>query len=193
MRVPWPPGTRMLYVGGDQMTTEMSVPLSRTGPVMPGEEVDVAVEMKAPAELGRYLGYWRLVGPMGRRKFGQRVWVHVQVVDPAGDAMAVDAAAEPSASAATPIDEIDTSTPEGVKLALAAMGFSDGALVDVAVGKHGADLEACARDLAAATEWDNLLDDLAEMGFHNRELNKTLMLKHDGNLKRTVKELVEDA
>merc|ERR1740138_356698 len=37
--VPWPPGTRMLFVGGDQMTetTEMSVPLSRGGPVMPGE------------------------------------------------------------------------------------------------------------------------------------------------------------
>merc|ERR1719502_888498 len=61
--------------------SEMSVPLSRAGPVMPGEEVDVAVEMVAPAELGRYLGYWRLVGPMGRRKFGQRVWCHIQVVD----------------------------------------------------------------------------------------------------------------
>merc|ERR1719399_1352024 len=80
--VPWPPGTRMLFVGGDQMTTEMSVPLSRSTPVMPGEEVDVAVEMAAPDDLGRYLGYWRLVGPYGRRKFGQRVWVHVQVVDP---------------------------------------------------------------------------------------------------------------
>merc|ERR1719424_161205 len=59
----------------------MSVPLSRAGPVMPGEEVDVAVEMVAPPALGRYLGYWRLMGPRGR-KFGQRVWCHVQVVDP---------------------------------------------------------------------------------------------------------------
>merc|ERR1719198_1709303 len=81
--VPWPPGTRMLFVGGDQMTTEMSVPLSRATVVQPGEEVDVAVEMVAPPELGRCLGYWRLVGPHGRRKFGQRVWCHVQVVDPA--------------------------------------------------------------------------------------------------------------
>merc|ERR1719152_554607 len=73
----------MLFVGGDQMTTEMSVPLSRDTPVAPGEEVDVAVEMRAPAEVGRYLGYWRLTGPHCRRKFGQRVWCHVQVVDPA--------------------------------------------------------------------------------------------------------------
>merc|ERR1719421_2356014 len=84
--MPWPPGTRMLFVGGDQMTTEMSVPLSRAGAVLPGEEVDVAVEMLAPTELGRYLGYWRLVGPNGRRKFGQRVWCHVQVVDPSAPA-----------------------------------------------------------------------------------------------------------
>merc|ERR1719502_1001239 len=82
--------------------SEMSVPLSRAGPVMPGEEVDVAVEMKAPAELGRYLGYWRLVGPMGRRKFGQRVWCHVQVVDPTEggeDLAGLDEAALASAQA----------------------------------------------------------------------------------------------
>merc|ERR1719198_2143227 len=98
--VPWPAGTRMIFVGGDQMTTEMSVPLSRDAPVEPGEEVDVAVEMTAPRELGRYLGYWRLVGPWGKRKFGQRVWCHVQVVDPAADAMpAMDEAALSSALA----------------------------------------------------------------------------------------------
>merc|ERR1719421_280986 len=78
----------MLFVGGDQMTTETSVPLSRESAVAPGEEVDVAVEMTSPAELGRYLGYWRLTGPHCRRKFGQRVWCHVQVVDPS---MPVDA------------------------------------------------------------------------------------------------------
>ena len=60
------------------MTSEMSVPLSRGAAVAPGEEVDVAVEMVAPTDLGRYLGYWRLQGPRGR-KFGQRVWCHVQV------------------------------------------------------------------------------------------------------------------
>merc|ERR1719502_2488737 len=80
--VAWPPGTKMLFVGGDQMTSEMAVPLSRGSAVMPGEEVDVAVEMVAPKEHGRYLGYWRLTGPHMRRKFGQRVWCHVQVVDP---------------------------------------------------------------------------------------------------------------
>lgn len=79
---PWPPGTRMLFVGGDQMSADMSVPISADGPVMPGQETDVAVEMVAPMEMGRYLGNWRLTGPMMKRRFGQRVWCHVQVVDP---------------------------------------------------------------------------------------------------------------
>merc|ERR1719408_511559 len=71
------------------MTSELSVPLSRGGPVFPGEEVDVAVEMMAPAEVGRYLGYWRLTGPHMRRKFGQRVWCHIQVVDPSSEEVAI--------------------------------------------------------------------------------------------------------
>jgi len=362
--VPWPAGTKMMFVGGDQMTTEMSVPLSRGSPVAPGEEVDVAVEMVAPLEHGRYLGYWRLTGPHGRRKFGQRVWCHVQVVDPSAEAllgdpqatldeierkkqslaatdpdpdadhdsddaevkgkphpgpypqandthtnsamtnnsaMANDAAskegskpaAEVEAKAATTATTATTATkpppigtsaatqtppptalvdaavgealkdaehsddgemveappetssdaetrpaaadpgpsslhtagaptppppatntkasrdaiPEaqagmGVtvdaasggaepKSALLAMGFSDLGMIETVLAKNGDDLEACARDLAAASEWDPLLEDLEEMGFTNRELNQTLMLKHAGNIKRTVKDLVE--
>jgi len=88
---------------------------------------------------------------------------------------------------------LDKTTPEGVKAALGAMGFRDASMVQIVIEKHGADLDACARDLAAATEWDSLLDDLAEMGFEHRDLNRTLLLKHDGNVKRTVKALVEDA
>jgi len=74
------------------------------------------------------------------------------------------------------------------------MGFTDESMVNIAVNKHGPDLQACARDLVSLTsEWQSLLDDLADMGFANRDLNKTLILQHDGNLKRTVKALVEDA
>jgi len=300
---PWPPGTRMLFVGGDQMTTEMSVPLSHTSAVMPGEEIDVAVEMVAPKELGRYLGYWRLTGPHMRRKFGQRVWCHVQVVDPsasgvegfedlqgvmaeiqkkksdlaadeeAGGEVADDdllekeaaveqpevadtkkttvAASPPvnddaaevavkaaaatattvaatTVAAATMTDDgskedgntsddgfslvnaveakaaapaggkvpmVDVTDPgpssDGVRGALLAMGFKDDTLIEAVIAKHGDDVDACARDLAAATEWESLLDDLQEMGFADRTLNKTLMLKNAGNMKRTVRDLVE--
>jgi len=329
--VAWPPGTRMLFVGGDQMSTEMSVPLARASPVMPGDEVDVAVEMWAPSDIGRYLGYWRLMGPHGR-KFGHRVWCHVQVVDDAtnsaatftdddlartreeierkkkeleasemdvegaqdeprpppgmDDAIAMEATPDgaPPAGATTAASDAPTVAPpagpvpppttsavecqpllpmapaahgddsddgsevlvtdvmamdmgddaeydaarreevkcdEGtrdeakrdeatrdeakargkepaddeaeVRAALAAMGFADATLVEIAISKHGTDLKACAADLAAASEWEDALDDLEEMGFANRELNKSLMLRHDGNLKRTVKALVGEA
>merc|ERR1719152_923996 len=251
----------MLFVGGDQMTTEMSVPLSRTSAVLPGEEVDVAVEMVAPKDHGRYLGYWRLTGPHMRRKFGQRVWCHVQVVDPsasgaegfedlpgvmaeiqkkksdlaadeeaAGDVaddnllekegaaeVAVKAAAatattiaattvasvtmtddaskedgntsddgfslvnaaeaKPTAPAGGKAPIVDVADPgpslDGVRGALLAMGFKDDTLI------------------AAVAEWESLLDDLEEMGFADRTLNKTLMLKNAGNMKRTVRDLVE--
>jgi hypothetical protein len=322
----WPMGTRMIFVGGDPMTSEMSVPLPRGEPVPPGAEVDVAVEMVAPSELGRYLGYWRLAvcpkgtahDPFGRscpaRKFGQRVWCHVQVVDPcassalelpteddlneiekkksalvAADAEADEESLAPPAAAKTcdgqptttptamPVaaavpeeevvpseavvadgadgadggseasmvlvgaDDLDADDPddpdkaeeevdprqegdaptavaaeeafpagaapssspsssalldgpsEQVKAALASMGFDNASMIQVVLSKHGPDLDACAADLAAATEWEASLDDLEEMGFTNRELCKTLMLKHDGNVKRTVKALVEDA
>jgi len=75
--------------------------------------------------------------------------------------------------------------------ALGAMGFLDTTMVEAVIAKHGDDIEACARDLATASEWEGLLDDLEEMGFANRELNKGLMLKNDGNVKRTVRDLVE--
>ncbi len=84
--VAWPPGAQLLFVGGDNLGHEMTVPLSPANGVNPGDEVDVAVEMVAPAELGRYMGYWRLAGPFGRRRFGQRIWVHVHVVDPSQEA-----------------------------------------------------------------------------------------------------------
>merc|ERR1719281_1412211 len=75
-------GTQIIFVGGDQMSASLTVPLARQAAVQPGEEVDVAVDLVAPQEHGRYVGYWRLTGPMGRKKWGQRVWAHIHVVDP---------------------------------------------------------------------------------------------------------------
>jgi len=81
--IAWPPGTKLLFVGGDQMSAETMVAINSEKLVQPNDEVDVAVDMTAPQGLGRYLGYWRLTGPHGRRRFGQRMWCHIQVVDPA--------------------------------------------------------------------------------------------------------------
>jgi len=284
------PGTKMTFVGGDQMSTEMMVPLARQSAVQPGEEVDVAVEMCAPNEHGRYLGYWRLTGPHGRRKFGQRVWCHVQVVDPANPQSALtafddlsrtlaeieskkaelaanepdvdmdhpphedtpapagpsgavpsgapaaasevattqvedavvaanvvtsgsgeekaEAAAEPAAldvsDGATSDDMVlvtdgmlvEAGAPPSTKEAeieerLRSMGFEGDEMIRVVVRQHGNDLDACTRVLSEAREWGGHLNDLVEMGFTNRERNAELLLKNRGNVKRTVRDLIE--
>lgn len=107
---------------------------------------------------------------------------------PLGEETPAPAPAANGGESAAPVDPTSR-----VKAQLAAMGFEDAALVDAALAKHGADAEACAVSLAAASEWEGLLTDLAEMGFHDSARNKALMLKHAGNIKRTVKELVEES
>ncbi|KAK3142293.1 hypothetical protein QOZ80_4BG0344740 [Eleusine coracana subsp. coracana] len=78
----WPFGTQVIWVGGDQFGVQNSVKLeiSMDG-VAGGQEVDVAVDFLAPAKPGRYKSYWRLALPSGK-KFGQRIWVHIQVEEP---------------------------------------------------------------------------------------------------------------
>lgn len=41
-------------------------------------ELDIAVDFVAPDLPGRYISYWRMASPTGQ-KFGQRVWVLIQV------------------------------------------------------------------------------------------------------------------
>lgn len=42
-------------------------------------ELDIAVDFTAPELPGRYISYWRMSSPSGV-KFGQRVWVLIQVL-----------------------------------------------------------------------------------------------------------------
>ncbi|KAF0935884.1 hypothetical protein E2562_036522 [Oryza meyeriana var. granulata] len=78
----WPLGTQLIWVGGDQFALQTSVPLEIPVNGFPvDQEIDVAVDFVAPARPGRYISYWRLASPSGQ-KFGQRVWVHIQVEDP---------------------------------------------------------------------------------------------------------------
>jgi len=53
----WPEDTVLAFTSGTQMEAPASVAV---GAVEPGEEVDVSVEMKAPAEAGVYTGIWRM-------------------------------------------------------------------------------------------------------------------------------------
>merc|ERR1719235_2267654 len=81
---------------------------------------------------------------------------------------------------------------EAVAAELASMGFTDEPVVRFVIERNNAELEACARELATLSEWDESVGDLVEMGFDDVALNKRVLLKHGGSVKAAVKELVAD-
>ncbi|CAJ2664301.1 unnamed protein product [Trifolium pratense] len=77
----WPKGTRLVWIGGDKLSDLLSVELEVPDDGVPMEkELDVAVDFRAPQLPGRYISYWRMASVSGH-KFGQRVWVLIQVDD----------------------------------------------------------------------------------------------------------------
>jgi len=75
----WPSGTTLLHVGGDSVLERPQEPIV-VHPAVASGEVDVAADLIAPEEPGRYISYFRLCGPRGMR-FGQRIWVMLIVAD----------------------------------------------------------------------------------------------------------------
>ncbi|KAL5976565.1 hypothetical protein ACLOJK_020898 [Asimina triloba] len=80
--VAWPHGTKLVYMSGDRFANNDSVDLEIPESGYPvGGELDVAVDFTAPMKPGRYTSFWRMASPSGQR-FGQRVWVVIQVENP---------------------------------------------------------------------------------------------------------------
>jgi hypothetical protein len=67
--VPWGEGVKLVFVPGSisgYQSNQMSGPESISVPnVAPGDEVDLSVNLVAPAQPGRYRSYWRLKLPNG--------------------------------------------------------------------------------------------------------------------------------
>lgn len=55
-------GYTLVFDSGDSMGASASVPI---GTVNPGQEVDLSVNLTAPASEGKYRGYWRIRNPNG--------------------------------------------------------------------------------------------------------------------------------
>lgn len=70
--VAFDPETVLAHVGGSRPLSVLTmVPV---GIVQLGETFDVSIEMKAPEDVGRYLGFYRLQSG-DAESFGDRVWV----------------------------------------------------------------------------------------------------------------------
>ncbi|XP_021615252.1 protein JOKA2 isoform X2 [Manihot esculenta] len=75
----WPQGSRLVWIGGDRFSHADSADLEIPADGVPVDgELDIAVDFTSPELPGRYISYWRMASPSGT-KFGQRVWVLIQV------------------------------------------------------------------------------------------------------------------
>jgi len=96
----WPTGSKLMFIswkGGDQMSGPEGVIIPVE--VLPGAEVDISIELIAPAAIGRYAGHYRLCTPEGK-KFGDRVRNLVYVVDPSSPSSSSEEEMNPSYAAA---------------------------------------------------------------------------------------------
>jgi len=77
-QLPWPEGCRLTFIStqGDRMGAPDYVDVKS---IVPGEEIDVSVNLVAPTKPGRYVGYWRMADANGK-KYGQRVRCLVDVL-----------------------------------------------------------------------------------------------------------------
>jgi len=76
--VAWPENCQLIFICGDQLSNSSSAYLPC---VQPGSEIDIALDLTAPQAPGRYVSYFRLIGPDGQR-FGQKIWVDLIVEAP---------------------------------------------------------------------------------------------------------------
>jgi hypothetical protein len=60
---PWSTEYSIVFLDGDQMSAEPSIPLAE--PVAPGQELEVAIDMVAPEEPGTYRGNWQVADANG--------------------------------------------------------------------------------------------------------------------------------
>lgn len=87
-------------------------------------------------------------------------------------------------------DTVVISAEEQVTASLESMGFTDPELNAAVFERERGNLEACAGTLLTLSEWSKALGDLKVMGFSDVRRNVDLLLKHDGDIRLTVKELV---
>jgi len=72
----WDPSYRLAYAAGERLSGPLSLPLGETVP--PGGEIELSLNLIAPADPGRYQGEWQLFG-LDALPFGARAAVDIVV------------------------------------------------------------------------------------------------------------------
>jgi hypothetical protein len=78
----WTPGYRFIFDGGEKMNGHDSQTLD--GYVLPGQFVDLSLELQAPERGGHYIGYWKFQNDSGEsfglgREANNSIWVEINV------------------------------------------------------------------------------------------------------------------
>jgi len=216
----WPEGTTLTHIFGPRMAKVGAVSV----PALPaGEEVDIAVEMVAPAEPGHYISHWRLSSPRGH-KFGHRVWADVSVgptqsslgaaaaqtanKDTNNEDSATDKKQEVTQDEQQQQQQQQSPAPALLADSTVIEGFEvipTAAIKEEVQTQRQQVIEEAPAVAPVETpsqqpqnnkqdESENmriLLDQLQQMGFTNRELNKRLIIKNKGNVLVTVHQLLD--
>lgn len=108
----WTIGYWLYFESGNIMGGPASQYLT-SQPVLPGETLDVSVDLVAPAETGAYQGDWKLRNVRGEGfgigDYDKAFWVKINVVEGAGTMFEFNARADEAAwgSGSSPVDYID--------------------------------------------------------------------------------------
>lgn len=199
----WPDNTRLAFVGGDKLSSHEAVTVPSA---QPGQEIEIAVDMVAPSQPGRYVSYWRLCLPDGSR-FGHRVWVDIFVKAPAPTEPVVPTPAPapvPTPVAPAPVPATPATEPLYPVLQPPSVVPP---LIDVPSAPPVTPVEPVKpmeitpppkEDVPPKevvppkkdAQFSPLMQLLVEMGFNNLELNQKLLEKHGFDVVRTVQDLL---
>jgi hypothetical protein len=73
----WPEDTVFIQTNGDDLKAK-PMPYKVAGPVRPGQEIDIDLEIIAPVLPGKYCAFFRFAYADNQR-FGQKVWCDILV------------------------------------------------------------------------------------------------------------------
>ena len=96
----WNTNFALVFISGDKMSGPDRVNLTST--VTPGNQVDISVNLTAPAQPGRYRGYWKMVNTAS--KFvDDAVYVEIDVVSASSPTSTAPVAATSTATTTSPV------------------------------------------------------------------------------------------
>lgn len=109
---PWGIGYLLYFESGDIMDGPSSRDLT-SETILPGETLDISIDLVAPQETGTYQGFWKLRNVKGESfgvgEFSKAFWVKINVVEGAGMMLDFNVRADEAAwgSGKVPVDYVD--------------------------------------------------------------------------------------